>query len=194
MPLELQIIRASEFIRLGAQGQLDLSASREILRQLAGACRRRGIDQALLDLRDVHPGATPMLTREDLASLVNTFREMGFSRRQRLAVLYASDPHHRARLFAFMTTLHGWNVKASESFEEALLWLSQGAKAEGRKEAGKQKIPVRATGTAGDLPGRTRPREETGKANQPPAPDRPCPPSAASTKVSMRRTRKAERL
>ena len=72
-----------------------------------------------------------MLTREDLASLVNTFHEMGFSHQQRLAVLYSADPHHRARLFAFMTTLHGWNVKASESFEEALLWLSQGAKAEG---------------------------------------------------------------
>src|ERR1041384_8664081 len=126
MPLELQIIRASEFIRLGAHGHLDLAASREILRQLASACRLRGINQALLDLRDVHPGATPMLTRNDLAVLVNTFREVGFSEKQRLAVLYSADPHHRARLFAFMSTLRGWNVKASEKFEEALLWLSQG--------------------------------------------------------------------
>ena len=47
MPLELQIIRASEFIRLGAQGRLDLAGSRDILRMLARAWWLRGINQAL---------------------------------------------------------------------------------------------------------------------------------------------------
>ena len=51
MPLELQIIRACEFIRAGAQGRPDMEASRAMLRELAAACRRRGIDRALLDLR-----------------------------------------------------------------------------------------------------------------------------------------------
>ena len=123
MPLQVEIIRAGEFIRLGASGQLDLAASRDILRQLAGACRRRGINHALLDLRDVHPGATPMLTSDDLASLVDTFREVGFSDQQRLALLYSDDPHHRARMFELMITQHGWNFKASQSFEELFLWL-----------------------------------------------------------------------
>ena len=103
MPLELQIIRAREFIKLGVQGTLDLASSREILRQLAAACRKRGIDQALLDLRGLPPSATPLLTSDDLASLVNTFHEIGFSERQRLAVLYSGDPHHGARTFAFLS-------------------------------------------------------------------------------------------
>ena len=124
MPLELQIIRASEFIRVGAAEKLDFNTSREILRQLAAACRRRGIGRALLDVRNLQPGPTPMLTPAELASLVNTFHEMGFTHDQRLAVLYASDPHRGARLFAFIGALRGWTVQAFSDFEEALAWLS----------------------------------------------------------------------
>ena len=153
MPLELEIIRFGEFVRLGAQGRLDLAASREVLRQLAAACWRRGIHRALLDLREVRPGPTPMLTTDDVAVLVSTFREAGFSRKQRLAVLYSADPHHRARLFVSISAVQGWNVKASDNFEELLRWLSQGAEADHQKEAGEQPIPVRIKRTAD---GRTR--------------------------------------
>ncbi|HXJ74643.1 MAG TPA: SUMF1/EgtB/PvdO family nonheme iron enzyme, partial [Candidatus Dormibacteraeota bacterium] len=58
--------------------------------------------------------------------LVNTFREVGFTHKQRLAVLYGSDPHHRARLFAFIAKLRGWKVQAFDSFEDAIHWLSGG--------------------------------------------------------------------
>ena len=206
MPLELQIIRASEFIRVGAQGHLDLAASREILRLLAGACWRRGIDRALLDLRALHPGPVPRLTPGDLAALVKAFCEMGFSDKLRLALLYSADPHHRARQFAFMTTLRGWNVKASKDFEEALLWLSQGERAEDRKEAGPQEIPVRrlmgrkpsgkkeaplpSTGKA-DLPGRTRLLAETRKKTKTPPSNRRHPSSDVSKKASKKRKPKA---
>ena len=124
MPMELQIIRAQEFIRLGAHGRIDLKASKEILAKLAAACWKRGINQALLDLRALHFGPKPVFSPNDLAVLVNTFREIGFTHRERLAVLYRADPHHRARLFSFIATLHGWNVRAFDSFEEAVAWLS----------------------------------------------------------------------
>jgi formylglycine-generating enzyme required for sulfatase activity len=122
--MELQIIRAQEFIRLGAQGRLDLKASKAMLAQLARACWKRGINQALLDLRALHPGPEPVFTPHDLAVLVNTFREIGFTRHQRLAVLYSYDPHYRSRLFAFIAKLRGWNVQAFDDFEEAVTWLS----------------------------------------------------------------------
>jgi hypothetical protein len=57
---------------------------------------------------------------------VNTFREIGFTHRQRLAVLYNSDPHHRVRLFTLIAKLRGWKVQAFDSFEEAFIWLSAG--------------------------------------------------------------------
>jgi hypothetical protein len=123
MPLDLQIIRASEFIRLGAKGRVDLKASREILAQIARACRKRGVDRALIDVRALQPGPRPTFSIQELAGLVSTFHDIGFRREQRLAVLYSSDPHHRARLFAFLSSLHGWQVRAFGDFEETITWL-----------------------------------------------------------------------
>src|SRR5208282_405803 len=124
MPMELEIIRAQEFIRLGAHGRIDLKASKVVLAELAGACWKRGINQALLDLRALQPGPKPVFSPHDLAVLVNTFHEIGFTHRQRLAVLYRSDPHRRTRLFASIAKLRGWSVQAFNDFEEAVTWLS----------------------------------------------------------------------
>src|SRR3954464_9116821 len=124
MPLELQIIKAREFVRLNPRQEFDLPASKAALAALAAACRKRNIDQAMLDLRELQPGPTPVFSPSDLSELVNTFHEMGFQMDQRLAVLYSADPHRRARLFAFISTLKGWNVGAFDDFEDALLWLA----------------------------------------------------------------------
>ena len=123
MPLELQIIRACEFIRAGTHGRPNLEASRAVLRELASACRRRGIDRALLDVRDLQPGERRAFSPDDLASLVNTFHEIGFTYQQRLAVLYSEDPYHGVRMFAFIGSLRGWKVRAFGDFEAALCWL-----------------------------------------------------------------------
>jgi hypothetical protein len=146
MPMELQIIRAKEFIRLGAHGRFDLKLSKAALASLAGACCKRGINQALLDLRSLQPGPKPVFTGNDLVKLVNTFHEAGFTRQQRLAVLYSSDPHHRARLFAFIARLRGWRVQAFEDFEAAINWLSSGSEPVAQKQlpATAKKIPVQA--------------------------------------------------
>lgn len=164
MPVELQIIRAQEFIRLGATERLDLAASKAALAALARACRKRGIGRALLDLRGVQPGATPKFSPADLAVLVSTFREAGFTETDRLAVLYSSDPHRRARLFAFLGTMHGWNVAAFGDFEAALLWLAETSPAPlasakpvrgHRVPVTQGAAPVRAARTIGDGATRT---------------------------------------
>jgi hypothetical protein len=141
MPMELQIIRAAEFVRVGAQGQFDLAASKAALATVAGACRKRGIQQALMDLRALQPGPKPVFTPADLLELVKTFPEVGFTRRLRLAILYRSDPHKRARLFAFLSTLHGWSVRAFGDFEEALSWLSSGP-VPPTPSSGEKSIPI----------------------------------------------------
>lgn len=150
MPLKLEIIRATEFVRIGAEGHFDLPASKEALLTVAAACRKRGIQLAILDLRALRPGPKPVFTPADLVELLNTFPAVGFTRRLRLAILYASDPHKRARLFAFLSTMHGWNVRAFGDFEEAMTWLSSGEQAPERAsqvkgEAG-TRIPVRGPG------------------------------------------------
>jgi len=174
MPLELHIIRAHEFIQMGAHGRFDLAASKQALAQLVRACRRRNINQALMDLRSLHPGQKPKFSRAELAELVGTFREAGFTHRQRLAVLYHSDPHHRARLFAFLSTMHGWHVQAFGDFEEAFLWLSGNPPAEPRRTRshGEKLITVRAAnpGKESSIPVPTARRPEAAGRKVPPRP------------------------
>jgi hypothetical protein len=145
MPLELHIIRATDFVRVDPYGHFDLAASKAALALLAGACRKRGINQALMDLRALRPGPKPVFTPADLADLVNTFGEVGFTHEQRLAILYHSDPYQRARLFAFLSTIRGWHVRAFGNFEEALLWLSSSPeiRSEPKRSPAAQQIPIR---------------------------------------------------
>ena len=123
MPVELQIIRASDFIRLGADELLDFEESKKTLQLLAQACRKRGLDRALLDVRAIPVPAKPRFTSVELAALVGTFREAGFSRQQRLAILYQQDPHRGARKFAFISRMRGLQVQAFNDFETAVNWL-----------------------------------------------------------------------
>src|SRR5215471_10476986 len=103
MPFELQVIRASEFVRFDAREQLDLVASMDILRSLAQACRKRGLECALVDLRSLPVPEKPIFTANDLAALVGAFRDAGFGGQQRLAILYRTDVHGGIHNFSFIS-------------------------------------------------------------------------------------------
>ena len=116
VPLELEIIRACEFIRAGAQGYPNMEASP---RQSPGT--GRGLPPAwnrssIARCPRASPGATRLFTPDELAALVNTFHEIGFTYEQRLAVLYSEDPYHGVRMFAFIGALRGWRVRAFSEF------------------------------------------------------------------------------
>jgi len=125
VPLEFQVIRASEFIRLDARAHLDFEASKRVFQELAQACRRRGLERALLDLRALPVLPKPHFSTRELAALVLTFQEAGFSREERLAVLYNSDVFGGIRNFAFISRMRGLKVQAFTEFEKALEWLSE---------------------------------------------------------------------
>ncbi|MBC8003412.1 MAG: hypothetical protein H7X97_12565 [Opitutaceae bacterium] len=143
MPIELHVIRASEFVCLDADEHLDFEASKKALQTLAEACRKRGLDRAVLDLRALPVPAEPLFTPTQLAALIKTFRAAGFGRHQRLAVLYRSDPHGGARMFAFIGRIQGWQVRAFAEFEKALLWLWE--ETNRRAEPKGDEIPIRIT-------------------------------------------------
>jgi hypothetical protein len=126
MPITLDIIRANEFIRLDAKEHLDFEASKQVLEGLALACRKRGLDRAMVDLRMLPAPARPQFTANELAVLVGTFHAAGFSRKQRLAIVYRQDIHGGIRTFAFLGKLRGLQVQAFDDFEDALQWLSWG--------------------------------------------------------------------
>jgi hypothetical protein len=164
MPVELQIIRASEFVRLDPHELLDFDESRKALQLLAHACRKRELDRALLDLRTLAIPAKPVFTPTQLAALVHTFREAGFDKHQRLAVLYRSDPHGGARAFAFIGRIQGWQVQAFDNFEEAVHWLSE------ETESHEGEIPIRITRRASEgrkLPIDVLPAEPVARSTRP---------------------------
>lgn len=139
MPLEVQLIRAREFIRIGPKGKVDLAESRAILEVLSSACQKRGIERALLDVRDVWSDFGP----EELAACIQMFHEIGFPHVKRLALLHAGDPHRRVRTFAMIASLRGWSVRAFDNFEEAFEWLSlNSGPGKSRAKEPKQDIPI----------------------------------------------------
>src|SRR5262245_40769624 len=169
MPLELQVIRASEFVRLDARESLDFEASKRALEDIARGCQRRGLECALLDLRALPMPTKPLFTPTELAGLVSTFREAGFSNQQRLAVLYREDIHHGIRNFAFISRMSGLKVQGFDEFEKALQWLSKGAEAGAEYPPGEVSVPILRgpseekkmsvrTRVRGARVGRTRPR------------------------------------
>lgn len=122
--MEVQIIRTKDFARLGAEGYFDIAASKVALAKLAASCRDRGISLALLDVRDLQIPRKPTLSPDEVKELVDAFREMGFTKEERLAVLYVSDPHHRLRLFTVFGNMRGWHVSAFNNYEKAISWLA----------------------------------------------------------------------
>jgi hypothetical protein len=142
MPVELQVIRMNEFIRLDAHAHLDFAASKDALQALAHACRKRGIDCALLDLRSLPVPQKPMFTPTELAALVRTFGEAGFSKQQRLAILYHLDVYGGVRNFAFISRLRGLRVQAFTEFEAALQWLSEEQQNQPESHEGEVSIPI----------------------------------------------------
>src|SRR5256885_7858918 len=122
--MEFDFIHASEFIRLNAEDHLDFEATGEALRTLALACRKRGLDHAMLDLRNVPVPAKPLFTPSELAALVSVFRDAGFSRDQHLAVLYRQDIFGGIRNFAFISRIRGLSVQLFTDFEAAMQWFA----------------------------------------------------------------------
>jgi len=138
--VEFQVIRANEFIRLDPRAHLDFDASKRVLQELAQACRKRGLERAMLDLRNLPVLPKPHFTTRELAALVLTFQEAGFSREERLAILYSSDVFGGIRNFAFIGRMRGLKVQAFTEFERALDWLSEGL--EEPSECHKGEVPV----------------------------------------------------
>jgi hypothetical protein len=140
MPFDLQIIRACEFVRVGAHGEFDLEDTRDVLKTLAAACHKRGIERAMFDVR----GATSNLTPKDLAELVSVFAKTVASKRLRLAILHTGDQDYRTKLFVFFSAMRGRKVQGFEKFEDGLDWLSTSDDSAGKSGTAEHEVPIRS--------------------------------------------------
>jgi hypothetical protein len=123
MAAELQVIRASEFVCLDANEHLDFEASKKALEGLALACVKRGLNRAPLDLRGLPVLSKPHFTTPQVNALVGAFKNAGFTRRQRLAILYEHDVYGIIRNFTLFSQSHGLQVQPFLDYEKATSWL-----------------------------------------------------------------------
>ena len=120
MPVNLHVIKTSDFVCLDGQGRFDVWQSKAMLEQIARTCVERGINCALLDVRDMRTD----MTSQDLQLLASAFPSMGFEKDHRLAVLHRFFSN-RADVFAMFANEQGWNVKAFDTYEDAIAWFSE---------------------------------------------------------------------
>ena len=120
MPYDLHIVRTQDFLRCTGEGMIDLETSKKGLAALAKACMAKGVRCVLLDVRD----AQASLRLADMYELAKTFHETGFQQEDRLAILHRYRGGERAEFFALCANERGWNVRAFESYEDAMAWFS----------------------------------------------------------------------
>jgi hypothetical protein len=120
MPYDLYVVKTSDFLRLDADGRFNKAQTRQVLEGIAKTCVERGVNAALLDVRD----ARGEMSLTDLYELACTFNEMGFRHDHRLAILH---PFHgeRAEFFALCAAQRGWQVRAFLEYEEAMDWFAE---------------------------------------------------------------------
>lgn len=125
MPAALQVIRASEFVCLDPDEHMDFEASKQELQKLAQACRKRGLEGALMDLRGLPVLSRPHFSKTQVAALVETFHTAGFTQEHRLAILYEHDVWGIIHDFTLFSRMRGLKVRAFLDFEKATRWLSR---------------------------------------------------------------------
>lgn len=124
-PIELHVIRASDFICFDAEEHLNFEESKKVLQHLALASRKRGLDRAMVDLRELPVPEKPRFTDAELAELAGAFRDAGFTQRQRLAILHRHDVHGTIRKFTSIGRKKGLQVHAFLEYDKAMLWLGK---------------------------------------------------------------------
>jgi len=120
MAIEFQVLKSSEFVRVGAHGEFDWDASIVTLAKIADEFTRKGMTLAMLDVRD----GVASLTDEQVILLAGELRRMGMTPRHKLAVLHRPRPRPLADVFAAAAMLRGCDVMAFDDYERAAEWLS----------------------------------------------------------------------
>lgn len=120
MPINLRIIRVHEFIKVAADGQLDLEGSKELLLEIASVSRAHLVHhEIIIDTRKMES----KLSTTDLWYLS---AELGNLRKDfsgKTAVLCPLEDFDSAVFFVLCAKNRGLQVMAFTSYEEAVEWL-----------------------------------------------------------------------
>jgi len=116
MRTNVKVIRARDFIRAKPDGEANLEAAEQLLKDIvqAGA----GLDEfeILVDTREVFG----MLSATDLWTLAERLVRYRHSFARRTAVVCPIERFDHARFFSLCAENHGFNIQAFTSYEDAI--------------------------------------------------------------------------
>ncbi|HTV40244.1 MAG TPA: hypothetical protein VMF08_06700 [Candidatus Sulfotelmatobacter sp.] len=167
-PIELQVIRASDFICFDADEHLNFEESKKVLQQLALACRKRGMGRAMVDLRDLPVPEKPRFTEAQLVGLVDAFRDAGFAHRQRLAILHSHDVHGTIRDFISIGRQRGLHTRAFLEYDKAMHWLAKATEPSAEHKQGAE-VPIKKARSKAKGTGKATAAKKRKRATKPAA-------------------------
>ena len=119
--LKIQIIQAGDLVKSTPSGDLDLSASRQGLAQIAATGAELHEYKVLIDLREVKS----RLSTSDIYDLAFELMKYGETFRRKTAVLVRGDMDlEKATFFENTAQNRGFEVRTFTVFEKAIIWLS----------------------------------------------------------------------
>ena len=120
MPTDIRIIRARDFIRATAEGELDFQAAQKTLIEIASAAARLVDYEILLDTRK----AKVRMSAGDLWFLAAELSKLREAFSRKTAVLCPLEHFDQAGFFALCAKNRGVRISAFTSFEAAIEWLT----------------------------------------------------------------------
>lgn len=121
MKAEIKFIKTRDFLQTTASGELSLSESKKVLRQIAELNQPDDLHDMLIDIRET----VSVLTLSDIYELVSEVGNHRQSFRKKIAILLGS--HHdidKARFLEMCAQNRGYRVNIFHDFEEAVCWLT----------------------------------------------------------------------
>lgn len=122
MAHDIRIVSVNDFVRTDVSGNLDLAATRQVLKEIAAVCTAKTHYHVLLDNREAHT----KMTLAEVFEVACSLREIGLGIHNRLAIL--APPvldFDRAGFFETVAQNRGFQVRAFRDFEKAFDWLME---------------------------------------------------------------------
>jgi hypothetical protein len=120
MPTKVKIITFREFLEVTPEGIIDISTSRELLREIAKAENRPVDYDLLIDFRETQW----RMSTVEMYQLASELVEYGSNFRRKIAILVL--PGMNFDKAAFLETCshnRGFKINAFQNFEESIRWL-----------------------------------------------------------------------
>lgn len=119
MPTNIKIIQTQDFIRAAPDGTLDLTASRNLLKDLVTQFDTAGQYPVLVDTR----GAEVRLSITNIFELGVALTAEPALAREKVAILVPPEEKVDAEFFETVSINRGANLKVFTDFETAITWL-----------------------------------------------------------------------